>query len=291
MNNFHKLLFFSIFPMLHTSGTAVAQDFDEVEINVHPVAGQVYYIEGRGGNIGLFVGDDGVFLVDDQFAPLTDKIVAAIRPLSDKPIRFLVNTHLHPDHTGGNENFGKMGALVFGHDNVRRQMQISAYTQEPPLVTYSRDVSFHINGETVHVFKTPDAHTNGDSYIFFKGSNVIHAGDVYRTTSYPYIDTNNGGSYLGTIKALELLVDVADGDTKIIPGHGVISNAEEVQGFLDMLLVIRDRVRASIDEGMSLEEAQAAGLTKEYDERWESGRRIGSSAALIGAAYADMAQR
>jgi glyoxylase-like metal-dependent hydrolase (beta-lactamase superfamily II) len=291
MNNFHKLLFFSVFPMLHTSGIAVAQDFDEVEIIVHPVAGQVYYIEGRGGNIGLFVGDDGVFLVDDQFAPLTDKIVAAIRPLSDRPIRFLVNTHLHPDHTGGNENFGKMGALVFGHDNVRRQMQISAYTQEPPLVTYSRDVSFHINGETVHVFKTPDAHTNGDSYIFFKGSNVIHAGDVYRTTSYPYIDTNNGGSYLGTIKALELLVDVADGDTKIIPGHGVISNAEEVQGFLDMLLVIRDRVRASIDEGMSLEEAQAAGLTKEYDERWESGRRIGSSAALIGAAYADMAQR
>ena len=291
MNKLHKLLFFIIFPMLHASSTALAQDFDEVQINVHPVAGQVYYIEGRGGNIGLFVGDDGVFLVDDQFAPLTDKIVAAIRLLSDEPIRFLVNTHLHPDHTGGNENFGKMGALVFGHDNVRRQMQISAYTQEPPLVTYSQDVSFHINGETVHVFKTPDAHTNGDSYIFFKGSNVIHAGDVYRTTSYPYIDTNNGGSFLGTIKALELLVDVADGDTKIIPGHGVISNAEEAQAFLDMLLVIRDRVKGSIDDGLSLEEAQAAGLTKEYDERWESGRRIGSSAALLGAAYADMAQR
>jgi glyoxylase-like metal-dependent hydrolase (beta-lactamase superfamily II) len=291
MNKLHKLLFFIIFPMLHASSTALAQDFDEVQINVHPVAGQVYYIEGRGGNIGLFVGDDGVFLIDDQFAPLTDKIVAAIRLLSDESIRFLVNTHLHPDHTGGNENFGKMGALVFGHDNVRRQMQISAYTQEPPLVTYSQDVSFHINGETVHVFKTPDAHTNGDSYIFFKGSNVIHAGDVYRTTSYPYIDTNNGGSFLGTIKALELLVDVADGDTKIIPGHGVISNAEEAQAFLDMLLVIRDRVKGSIDDGLSLEEAQAAGLTKEYDERWESGRRIGSSAALLGAAYADMAQR
>ena len=291
MNNFHKILFFITFLMLNFSSIAVAQDFVEVEINVHPVAGQVYYIEGRGGNIGLFVGDDGVFLVDDQFAPLTEKIVAAIRALSDKPIRFLVNTHLHPDHTGGNENFGKMGALVFGHDNVRRQMQISAYTQEPPLVTYSQDISFHINGETVHVFKTPDAHTNGDSYIFFKGSNVIHAGDVYRTTSYPYIDTNNGGSFLGTIKALELLVDVADGDTKIIPGHGVISNVGEVQAFLDMLLVIRDRVKTSIDEDMSLEEAQAAGLTKEYDDRWESSGRIGGSAALIGAAYADMAQR
>ena len=291
MNNLHKMLFFIAFLMLNFSSIAVAQDFDAVEINVHPVAGQVYYIEGRGGNIGLFVGDDGVFLVDDQFAPLTDKIVAAIRLLSGKPIRFLVNTHLHPDHTGGNENFGKMGTLVFGHDNVRRQMEISAYTQEPPLVTYSQDISFHINGETVHVFKTPDAHTNGDSYIFFKGSNVIHAGDVYRTTSYPYIDTNNGGSFLGTIKALELLLDVADGDTKIIPGHGVISDTEEVQAFLDMLLVIRDRVSASIDEGMTLEEAQVAGLTKEYDERWESGRRIGSSAALISAAYADMAQR
>ncbi len=288
MNKLHKLLFFSIFPILYTSSIAVAQTFDEVEINVHPVAGQVYYIEGRGGNIGLFVGDDGVFLVDDQFAPLTDKIVAAIRPLSDKPIRFLVNTHLHPDHTGGNENFGKMGALIFGHDNVRRQMLISAYTQEPPLVTYSQDVSFHINGETVHVFKTPDAHTNGDSYIYFKGSNVIHAGDVYRTTSYPYIDINNGGSFLGTIKALELLVDVSDDDTKIIPGHGVISGAGEVQAFLDMLLVIRDRVKVSIKAGMSLQETQAAGLTKEYDERWESGRRIGSSAALIGAAYADL---
>lgn len=288
MNKLHKLLFFSIFPILHTSSIAVAQTFDEVEINVYPVAGQVYYIEGRGGNIGLFVGDDGVFLVDDQFAPLTDKIVAAIRPLSDKPIRFLVNTHLHPDHTGGNENFGKMGALIFGHDNVRRQMLISAYTQEPPLVTYSQDVSFHINGETVHVFKTPDAHTNGDSYIYFKGSNVIHAGDVYRTTSYPYIDINNGGSFLGTIKALELLVDVSDDDTKIIPGHGVISGTGEVQAFLDMLLVIRDRVKVSIKAGMSLEETQAAGLTKEYDERWESGRRIGSSAALIGAAYADL---
>lgn len=288
MNKLHKLLFFSIFPILHTSSIAVAQTFDEVEINVYPVAGQVYYIEGRGGNIGLFVGADGVFLVDDQFAPLTDKIVAAIRPLSDKPVRFIVNTHLHPDHTGGNENFGKMGALIFGHDNVRHQMEISAYTQEPPLITYSQDVSFHINGETVHVFKTPDAHTNGDSYIYFKGSNVIHAGDVYRTTSYPYIDINNGGSFLGTIKALELLVDVSDDDTKIIPGHGVISGAGEVQAFLDMLLVIRDRVKVSIKAGMSLQESQAAGLTKEYDERWESGRRIGSSAALIGAAYADL---
>jgi glyoxylase-like metal-dependent hydrolase (beta-lactamase superfamily II) len=286
-----KLLSVGLVAILLTGGIAVAQDFDDVEIKVHPVAGQVYYIEGRGGNIGLFVGDDGVFLIDDQFAPLTEKIIAAIRTLSDKPIRFLVNTHMHPDHTGGNENFGKMGAIVFGHDNVRRQMQISGYTQEPPLVTYSQNLSFHINGETVHVFKTPDAHTNGDSYIFFKGSNVIHAGDVYRTTSYPYIDTNNGGSFLGTIEATRLLAGTADEDTRIIPGHGDISNKKEVQAVLRMLVNIRDRVQTSIDEGKSLEEAQSAGLTKDYDERWESIGRIGGSASLIGAAYADMANR
>jgi len=267
---------------------ADAQDFDAVEIKVHHVAGQVYYIEGLGGNIGLFIGDDGVFLIDDQFAALTDRIVAAIRTLSDKPIRFLINTHMHPDHTGGNENFGKMGALIFGHDNVRRQMQLSSYEQEPPLVTFSEDLSFHINGETVHVFKTPDAHTDGDSYIHFTGSKVIHAGDVYRTTTYPYVDTEHGGSFLGTIEATKLLADIVDEDTRIVPGHGNISSKSELQSVHWMLETIRDRVRAAINEGKSLEEAQGAGLTSEYDERWESERRIGSSAALIEAAYLDM---
>jgi glyoxylase-like metal-dependent hydrolase (beta-lactamase superfamily II) len=289
MNMPYKCWYPGLIPVLFWLSNAAGQDFDAVEIKIHPVAGQVHYIEGLGGNIGLFIGDDGVFLIDDQFAALTDRIVAAIRTLSDKPIRFLVNTHMHPDHTGGNENFGNMGTLVFGHDNVRRQMQASDYTQEPPLITYSEDVSFHINGETVHAFKTPDAHTDGDSYIFFKGSNVIHAGDVYRTTTYPYIDTEHGGSFHGTIEATALLAEVADDDTKILPGHGVISSKADVQVVHDMLVVIRDRVKASVEKGLSLEEAQAAGLTKEYDERWESSRRIGSSAALLEAAYADMA--
>jgi glyoxylase-like metal-dependent hydrolase (beta-lactamase superfamily II) len=291
MNRVNKLPAIGLFLIFLAAIAAHAQDLDAVAIKVYPVAGQVYYIEGRGGNIGLFVGDDGVFLIDDQFAALTDRIVDAIRTLSDKPIRFLVNTHMHPDHTGGNENFGNMGTLIFGHDNVRRQMAISEYTQEPPLVTFSEDVSFHINDETVHVFKTPDAHTNGDSYIHFTGSNVIHAGDVYRTTSYPYVDTTNGGSFLGTIEATRLLANVANEDTKIIPGHGVISNKSEVQGVAEMLTIIADRVKAAIQDGKSLEEAQAAGLTTEFDGRWDSGRRIGSAAALIEAAYADMANR
>lgn len=268
---------------------AFAQDFESVEIQVHPVAGQVYYLEGMGGNVGLFAGVDGVFLIDDQYAPLTEKIVAAIRTVSDEPIRFLVNTHMHPDHTGGNENFGEMGTLIFGHDNVRTQMAIAGYEEEPPLITYGEDMSFHINGETVYAFKTPDAHTNNDSYIVFEGSNVVHTGDIYRTTSYPYVDTANGGSFLGTIKALDLLVEICDADTKIIPGHGVISNVEEVRAWRDMLLVIRDRVKSAIDEGMTLEQIQVAGLTSEYDDRWDSDRRIGSAATLLESAYEDLA--
>jgi glyoxylase-like metal-dependent hydrolase (beta-lactamase superfamily II) len=270
-------------------GIASAQDFDDVEIIIHPVAGSVSYIEGRGGNMGLFVGEDGVFLIDDQYAPLTDRIVRAIRGISDEPIRFLVNTHMHPDHTGGNENFGRMGTIIFGHDNVRSQMAAAGYAEEPPLITYSEDVSFHINGETVHVFKVPDAHTNGDSFIKFMGSNVVHTGDVYRTTTYPYIDVNNGGSYLGTIDALNMLLSVCDDDTKVIPGHGGVSNAEEVTAFRDMLVVIRDRVAEAIRNGMSLEEIQGAGLTAEYDERWAGSGRIGGAASMLAAVYADLA--
>ena len=287
----NRVILAIVFGMILASATAVAQqDWDAIEMTVHPVSGNVSFIEGSGGNIGLFTGEDGVFLIDDQYAPLTDKIVAAIRTVSSEPIRFLVNTHMHPDHVGGNENFGKMGTLIFGQDNVRSQMAIAGYDQEPPLVTFSDEMSFHINGETVHVFKTPDAHTNGDSYIHFKGSNVIHTGDVYRTTSYAYIDSANGGSFLGTIKAYDLLIERSNAETKIVPGHGVVSNVAEVKAVRDMMLVIRDRIGSAIAEGMTLEQAQAAGLTAEYDERWDSGRRIGSAATLIEAAYADMAQ-
>lgn len=276
--------------LLISSHAAIAQqDWDAIEMIVHPVAGNVSYIEGSGGNIGLFTGDDGVFLIDDQYAALTDKIVAAVRSVSPAPIRFLVNTHLHPDHTGGNENFGRMGTTIYGHDNTRKQMAISDYDEEPPLITFSEDMTFHINGETVYVFKTPNAHTNGDVYIKFEASNVIHTGDVYRTTSYPYIDSNNGGSFLGTIKAYDLLIEASDADTKIVPGHGVISNVEDVRAFRDMMLVIRDRVASAIREGKSLEETLAAGLTVDYDERWDSGRRIGSAATLLETVYTELA--
>lgn len=270
------------------SHPVLAQDFDSVEVTVHDIEGNVRYLAGAGGNIGLLTGDDGVFLVDDQYAPLTDKIVAAIRTVSDEPIRFVINTHLHPDHTGGNENFGRMGAVIVGHDNVRRQMEISGYAETPPFVTFSEDMSFFLNGEKVYVFKIPDAHTNGDSFIRFENANVIHTGDTFRTTGYPYIDMNNGGTFLGTIRAHDLLIDIADVDTKILPGHGEVTDVNEVRDTRDMLLTIRDRVQNAINEGMSVEQAQAAGLTTDFDPRYRPAGNFGTPEQLIAAAYADL---
>ena len=276
-----------LLPLFFTQGIS-AQGFDEVEMMVHSVAGDVKYIEGSGGNIGLLAGDEGVLLIDDQYAPLTDKILEAIRTISDQPVKFIINTHMHPDHTGGNENFGRIGALIIGHENVRSQMAISGYKQTPPFVTFSENVTFHINNEIVHAFKVPNAHTNNDSYIKFENANVIHTGDVYRSTSYPYVDTNNGGSFVGIIQAHELLVELSDEDTKIIPGHGNITDVDQVREVLEMLYTVRIRVKKAIKNKLTLEQTQSAGLTTEFDERWDSGGRIGGSKEFIRAAYADM---
>ncbi len=276
-------------PLAVLSLPALAQqDFSDVEITVHDVAGNVKYLEGAGGNIGMIAGEDGVFLVDDQYAPLTNKIVAAIRTVSDQPIRVVINTHLHPDHTGGNENFGRMGALTVGHDNVRLQMARLLYREEPPVVTFSQDMTFNVNDEVINVFKIPNAHTDGDVFIKFENANVVHTGDTFRTTGYPYIDQRSGGSFLGTIRAHDLLIDIADVDTKILPGHGVVVGVDVVRETRDMLLTVRDRVQQAINDGMSVEEAQAAGLTAEFDDKYRPPGNFGSPEQLIAAAYADM---
>jgi cyclase len=255
-----------------TAQAAVAQnqDFSSVEIKVHAVADHIYYLEGRGGNIGLSVGDDGIIMVDDQFAPLTDKIVAAIRTLSQGDIRFLVNTHVHGDHTGGNENFAKMGVPIVAHANVRTRL---AQGESPspaaalPILTYADTVTLHLNGESVRVVKLPPAHTDGDSMIEFTGSNVIHLGDVFRTTGYPIIDVGNGGSAKGTLDALAVVIDAAGPDTKLIPGHGEVSTREDVREFRDMVQQVYDRVSSMIRQGMTLEQIVAAKPTAEWDER------------------------
>lgn len=269
------------------SVAAAQSGFDDVTVSVRDVRDNVMYLEGRGGNIGLLIGEDGVIMIDDQFAPLTDRIVAAVATVSSAPIRFVINTHMHPDHTGGNENLGKLGAVIVGHDNVRTQMAIAGYDQAPPFVSFSESVTFNMNGETVRVFKVPNAHTNGDAFIRFDNANVIHTGDVFRTTGYPYIDVDNGGSFLGTIRAHDLLIDLADIDTKILPGHGSVSDVGVVRDTRDMLLSIRDRVQRAINEGMSLEQVQAAGLTQDFDAQYDTSN-FATPERMLAAAYREL---
>ena len=224
---------------------------------------------GAGGNIGISVGDDGVFVIDDQFAPLTSKINAAIKEISDKQIQFLVNTHHHGDHTGGNENFERLGATIIAHDNVHKR--IKENTKRPkealPVITFNDKLNIHINGEQVAVFHIDNAHTDGDALLYFTESNVLHTGDTYFKGRYPFIDLNSGGSVNGYIDAVKSGLMVTDDDTKIIPGHGSLSNKAEYQSFLKMLETIKSNVLAAIANGKTEDEvAKATSITKVYDD-------------------------
>lgn len=263
------------------AGTAGAQDdFASVEISVHEVADGIHYLEGRGGNIGLSVGDDGVVMVDDQFAPLTDKILAAIGALSDADILFVINTHVHPDHTGGNENLGSMGIPIIAHDNVRARMVEGIRGGPPspaaalPVVTYGDTATLHFNGEEIRIVKVPPAHTDGDSYIHFVNANVLHLGDVFRTTGYPVIDVDNGGTAEGTLAALDAALDMAGPGTKILPGHGELSDRGDVQEFRDMIAEVHERVSDLVEQGMTLEQVVAARPTEDLDARWGDPERF-----------------
>ena len=255
--------------------------FAGVELTATPVAGNVHMVQGRGGgNVGVFAGPDGVLLVDSLFAPLSDRLVAAVQTISDGEIRFLINTHVHPDHIGGNENLTGRGVLIFAHDNVRlRALERfrhprgggQRFLPAPPVggrpvVTYNDTVSFHFNGEEVRAFLAPPAHTDGDTFVYFPESDVLHLGDVFRTTSYPLIDVYNGGTLAGTIEALELAIAMAGPDTRVIPGHGLRAvGRRAVVEFLDMTLDIRDQVLSLISEGRTLEQVMAAQPTAAYD--------------------------
>jgi glyoxylase-like metal-dependent hydrolase (beta-lactamase superfamily II) len=259
--------------------------FGGVELSTIPVAGNVYMIQrpGGGGNIGVQVGPDGVLLVDSLFAPLTDRLVEAVKQVTDEDIRFLVNTHIHIDHVGGNENLAGMGVLIFAHDNTRlRFLEEKSHfpraggsfaPQQPvaarPLITFNDTMSFHLNSEEVRVFLAPPAHTDGDVFVYFPESDVLHLGDVYRTTSYPIIDVYNGGTLRGTIAAMDMAIDIAGPDTKIIPGHGLeVVGREELIEFRDMILDIQGQVLGMIRDGKKLHEVMAAQPTAAYDAEW-----------------------
>ena len=222
---------------------------------------------GQGGNIGVSVGEDGVFVIDDQFAQLTSKILDAIKKLSDKPIQYVVNTHYHGDHTGGNANMEKAGAKIIAHDNVYKRLSEGNATDGLPVITFNDKLSVHMNGERVLVFHTDNAHTDGDAMLYFTESNVLHTGDNYFHKRYPYIDVNSGGSIDGYINAVKRALMVIDENTKIIPGHGDLSNKAEYAAFLEMLIKLRANVQTEIDKGKSETDiVNNTAITKHYDD-------------------------
>jgi glyoxylase-like metal-dependent hydrolase (beta-lactamase superfamily II) len=245
-----------------------AQNLDEVVIETIKLSNQLYMLVGGGGNVGVSVGDDGVFVIDDKYEPLTPKIVAAIKNLTDKDVKFLANTHHHGDHTGGNANMKNLGATIIAHDNVRRNMEMSDSNKDGlPIITFNDKLSLYINGEKVSVFHVDHAHTDGDAMLFFNQSNVLHTGDVYFNNMYPYIDLNSGGSINGYIEAVKKGLEAINDDTKIIPGHGKVSNKAEYKTFLTMLETLKIKVMDEINKGKTEDEVAAdTSITKTYDD-------------------------
>lgn len=251
--------------------------WDQVKIETEKVTDQIYILKGRGGNIGLFIGEDAVFMIDDQFAPLTQKIVNAIKSITSKPLNYLINTHWHGDHTGGNENFGKSGALIVAHDNVRKRMSVESMRrgrklppspkEALPVITFEKDIVFHINNDDVLATHVHEAHTDGDAIIYFTNNNVLHTGDSFFNTGFPYIDLESGGSIDGYIAGIEKMILITDDETKIIPGHGQLASKKDLRAFLAMLKELRKRVQLEIDHGKSLEDVKKNPLiTKGYEK-------------------------
>ncbi len=270
---------------------AQGQDFSKVEIKTTKVAGNFYVLEGQGGAIGVLAGPDGVLMVDSQFAPLTDKIVAAIKQVSDGRIRYLINTHQHPDHTGGNENLAKMGVTIIARDELRSGLVRAGAATPPstatlPLLTYRGALTFHMNGEDVQLIAVPVAHTDGDTMVYFPNANVIMTGDYYRSVGYPNIDRANGGSLKGLLAAFDLTIERAAPTTKIVPGHGAMVDETAVMAHRDMVIAIRDRVAALIKQGKTQAEVIAAKPQADYDAKVPQPGTTGDR--FVGQLYAEL---
>lgn len=258
--------------------TWAQNDFADVQIQTTELSEGLYMMVGAGGNLGLSVGEDGAFLIDDQFAPLSDKIMAAIAEVTDGDVEFLLNTHWHGDHTGGNEAFGNAGAIIVAHDNTRVRMtteqlrEIFGQTFPPappaalPIVTFDDEMTFHWNGETIRAFHVDPAHTDGDVILHFENADVFHMGDTYFNGFYPFIDVDSNGDINGIIAAGYRVLAMAGPNSRIIPGHGALSTPEELRDWLQMLRVTRESMQDLIDKGMSEDEAVAARPTAQFDE-------------------------
>ncbi|MDX1384405.1 MAG: MBL fold metallo-hydrolase [Thermoanaerobaculia bacterium] len=255
------------------------QDFSQVEMQVVPVAGNVHMLVGAGGNIGVSAGDDGILIIDDQFAPLADKIKAALASIQAGDLEFVLNTHWHGDHTGSNAIFG-LEATIVAHENVRQRLStpqtvrgndVPASPPEAwPVITFSSDLAIHFNGEAVHMRHAPAGHTDGDSIIFFEDSNVVHMGDHFFAGRFPFVDLGSGGSVEGMAENVGMVIEHIGADTKVIPGHGALSSRADLELFHAMLIDTMATVQKAIDAGKSLEDTKAAGLSDKWAD-WGSG--------------------
>jgi glyoxylase-like metal-dependent hydrolase (beta-lactamase superfamily II) len=262
---------------------AQQRDWSKVEIKAEKIAEGVWMITGAGGNIGLSAGPDGAFLIDDQYAPLTEKILAAVKSVTDQPIEFVLNTHYHPDHAGGNENLGKAGVMIVAHENVRKRLTMDWFNetfQSPmkpapaaalPVVTFTESVTFHYNGDEIRILHVPPAHTDGDSIVFFPKANVLHTGDLAFNGFYPVIDPSAGGTIDGMVAACDRVMAMIDEKTKVIPGHGPLTDKAGLKEYRDMLAGVRDRVKPMVAAGKSIDEVRAAKPTAPWDAKWGGG--------------------
>lgn len=293
---------FGLFSILATTGTAPAQEPEACwpeAVRIENLTGEFYVIYGPGGNIGVSAGEEGVFLIDDQVKPLTDDVLAAIREVSDGEIRFVLNTHWHGDHAGGNENLGRGGAVIVAHDNVRKRLSEPftrsdgrTYNAQPPaalpVITFNDQASIFLNGEKGRAIHVPHAHTDGDSAVYFKDANLLHAGDLFFNTCYPFVDLESGGSIQGLMSALDILLATADEETVLIPGHGPVTDKAGLQAYADMLNAITERIAALKADGKTLDEIQEAKPTAEFDSDWAWGFINGE--AITGVIYNSLSE-
>lgn len=286
--------------LLLTPCLPLMAQFEDVSITSTHVGGAVHMLEGRGGNLAVMAGPDGILMVDDQYAPLTEKILAAVREIDDGPVRFVLNTHWHFDHTGGNEQLGGMGAVIVSQDNARQRMSTDQFMAvidrnipalppaALPVVTFNDRVTFHFNGEAVVAYHVANAHTDGDIIIHFPDSNVIHMGDIYFNQAYPLIDRDSGGSAQGMIMAVQSALGLCHSGTRVIPGHGPLANCADLESYGQMLADATDRIRDLMNQGKNLQEIIAARPNAELDESLGGG--FIKPEQFIGFIYSSLAE-
>lgn len=282
-----------IFFLLIALSVSAQTNYDTVKIRPVKLSEQIYMLKGSGGNIGVMIGKEGTLLIDNQFAPLSNKINGAVKTLDPGEIKFMINTHLHGDHSGGNENFYKMGATIVAHDQVRERMMKESFnaranrTTPPrdkeawPAITFSDKLNFHLNDEDIILHHFDIGHTDGDVIVQFKKANVIHTGDAFVRYGYPFIDISSGGGVNGFINTLDKILLLIDDNTKVIPGHGEVATKADVKKVRDNIADIRDQVAAALKKGKKIEDMAALGITEKYDAEYGKGFVKGKDFVLM----------